>query len=144
MIIAEAQSVLLFTPVNEQKTGISGVLFVTNFRLSFVTSNEKHLKVNFKFNIICLLLFNSKHFQETSYQENLLLGQYDVCLSNIDIIYLLTGDKKKRLMIGHRFNDKVKGLHIICKVKETIFYFILKYIINKYLFMKIEYANIII
>lgn len=46
MIIAEAQSVLLFTPVNEQKTGVSGVLFVTNFRLSFITSNEKHLKVN--------------------------------------------------------------------------------------------------
>lgn len=49
MIIAEAQSVLLFTPVNEQKTGVSGVLFVTNFRLSFVTSNEKHLKVNLLF-----------------------------------------------------------------------------------------------
>lgn len=48
----------------------------------------------------------------------MLLGQYDVCLSNIDIIYLLTGDKKKRLMTGHRFNDKVKGLHIICKVKK--------------------------
>ncbi|XP_003246575.1 myotubularin-related protein 10-B [Acyrthosiphon pisum] len=103
MIIAEAQSVLLFTPVNEQKTGISGVLFVTNFRLSFITSNEKHLK-------------------ETSYQENLLLGQYDVCLSNIDIIYLLTGDKKKRLMTGHRFNDKVKGLHIICKNMRTLSY----------------------
>lgn len=63
-------------------------------------------------------------FQETSYQENLLLGHYDVCLSNIDIIYLLTGDKKKRLMTGHRFNDKVKGLHIICKVKETILFHI--------------------
>lgn len=86
--------------------------------------------------------FIQKLFQETSYQENLLLGQYDVCLSNIDIIYLLTGDKKKRLMIGHRFNDKVKGLHIICKVKETIFFFF-KYIINN-LFMKIEYANTII
>jgi len=49
MIIAEAQSVLLFTPVNEQKTGVSGVLFVTNFRLSFVTSNEKHLKVHLLF-----------------------------------------------------------------------------------------------
>lgn len=50
------------------------------------------------------------------YQENLLLGQDDVCLSNIDVIYLLIGDKKKRLMTGHNFNDKVKGLHILCKV----------------------------
>lgn len=46
MIIAEAQNVLLFTPVNEQKSGQSGVLFVTNFRLSFITSHEKHLEVN--------------------------------------------------------------------------------------------------
>lgn len=58
-------------------------------------------------------------FQEISYQENLLLGQYDVCLSNIDVIFLLTRDKKKRLMTSHRFNDKVKGLHILCKVKKT-------------------------
>lgn len=58
-------------------------------------------------------------FQESLYQENLLLGQYDVCHSNIDIIYLLTGDKKKRLMTGHHFNDKVKGLHILCQVKDT-------------------------
>lgn len=54
----------------------------------------------------------------------MLLGQYDVCLSNIDIIYLLTGDKKKRLMTGHHFNDKVKGLHILCKVKKKITLFI--------------------
>lgn len=46
MIIAEAQNVLLFTPVNEQKTGQSGVLFVTNFRLSFVTTHKKYLEVN--------------------------------------------------------------------------------------------------
>lgn len=45
-IVAEAQRVLLFTPVNEHKSGQSGVLFVTNFRLSFVTSREKHLSVN--------------------------------------------------------------------------------------------------
>lgn len=60
-------------------------------------------------------------FQEIPFQENLLLGQYDVCLSNIDVISLLTGDKKKRLMIsndGQHFNDKVKGLEIICKVKK--------------------------
>lgn len=71
--------------------------------------------------------------QET-YQENLLLGQYDVCLSNIDIIYLLTGDKKKRLMIGHRFNDKVKGLHILCKVKETYLHILLNLCIILYFF----------
>ncbi|XP_050542785.1 myotubularin-related protein 10-B [Daktulosphaira vitifoliae] len=103
MIIAEAQNVLLFTPVNENKSGQSGVLFVTNFRLSFVTSQEKQL-------------------EDIKYQENVLLGHYDVCLSNIDIIYMLTGDKRKRLMPGHRFNDKVKGLHILCKNMRTLSY----------------------
>lgn len=49
MVVAEAENVLLFTPVKEKKTGKSGVLFVTNFRLSFVTSHEKHLKVNLKY-----------------------------------------------------------------------------------------------
>lgn len=53
----------------------------------------------------------------------MLLGQYDVCLSNIDIIYLLTGDKKKRIMTDHCFNDKVNGLHILCKVIEILFNF---------------------
>lgn len=45
MVIAEAQSVLLFTPVTSQKTGKSGVLTVTNFRLSFKTSEEKPAEV---------------------------------------------------------------------------------------------------
>lgn len=75
-------------------------------------------------------------FQEISYQENLLLGQYDVCLSNIDVIFLLTRDKKKRLMISHRFNDKVKGLHILCKVKKKQNHtYNQNILINKYLFM---------
>ncbi len=45
MIIAEAKKVLLFTPVAGQKTGKSGVLTVTNFRLSFVTSEGKPAEV---------------------------------------------------------------------------------------------------
>lgn len=46
MIIAEAQSVLMFTPVTGQKTGKSGTLTVTNFRLSFTTSEEKLMDVS--------------------------------------------------------------------------------------------------
>lgn len=37
VLIAEAQNVLLFAPVTEQKQGKSGTLGVTNFKLSFVT-----------------------------------------------------------------------------------------------------------
>lgn len=43
MIFAEAENVLLFTPVKEKKCGKSGALFVTNFKLAFVTSIEKHV-----------------------------------------------------------------------------------------------------
>lgn len=60
MIIAEAQNVLLFTPVTSQKTGKSGVLTVTNFRLSFVTSEEKPVEVSH-------LNLNSPSLSEKSY-----------------------------------------------------------------------------
>lgn len=43
MTIAEAQNVLMFSPVTENKQGKSGVLLVTNFKLSFVTT-EEHTK----------------------------------------------------------------------------------------------------
>jgi len=45
LVIAKA-NVLLFTPGKENKSGNSGILCVTNFRLSFVTSNEEHLQVS--------------------------------------------------------------------------------------------------
>ncbi|KAK7574342.1 hypothetical protein V9T40_011533 [Parthenolecanium corni] len=101
MLIAEAQSVLLFTPTTSQKTGKSGVLTVTNFRLSFVTSEEKPA-------------------EELCYQENLLLGEYDICLSNVDTLYLLSGDKKRRLLPGQRVPERVKVLFVLCKNMKVL------------------------
>lgn len=43
--IAEAQNVLLFAPVSEQKQGKSGSLWVTNFKLTFVTTEERPKEV---------------------------------------------------------------------------------------------------
>lgn len=40
MQVAEAQNVLMFSPVSELKQGRSGVLIVSNFKLSFVTTEE--------------------------------------------------------------------------------------------------------
>lgn len=45
-MIAEAQNVLLFAPVSEQKQGKSGSLCVTNFKLTFVTTEERSKEVN--------------------------------------------------------------------------------------------------
>lgn len=44
--IAEANNVLKFAPLKTNKTGISGTLFVTNFKVSFVTSLPVDTKVS--------------------------------------------------------------------------------------------------
>jgi myotubularin-related protein 10/11/12 len=46
VVIAEAQNVLLFAPVSEQKQGKSGSLSVTNFKLTFVTAEERPREVS--------------------------------------------------------------------------------------------------
>lgn len=45
VLIAEAQSVLMFSPVSDLKQGISGVLSVTNFKLTFLTSDDSTTEV---------------------------------------------------------------------------------------------------
>ena len=45
-MIAEAQNVLLFAPASEQKQGKSGSLSVTNFKLTFVTAEERSREVS--------------------------------------------------------------------------------------------------
>jgi myotubularin-related protein 10/11/12 len=46
VVIAEAQHVLLFAPVSEHKQGKSGSLSVTNFKLTFVTAEERPREVS--------------------------------------------------------------------------------------------------
>lgn len=58
-------------------------------------------------------------FQEKGLQENLLLGEYDICLSNVDEIYQMTGDKKHKILPGKNVSGKVKGLCIVCKVRSN-------------------------
>lgn len=48
MLIAEAQNVLMFAQVCKRKQGKSGLLCVTNFKLSFITSDEKSKEVTVK------------------------------------------------------------------------------------------------
>ncbi|XP_039291181.1 myotubularin-related protein 10-B [Nilaparvata lugens] len=100
MVIAEANYVLMFAPVSQHKHGKSGTLTVTNFKLSFVTADDKQK-------------------EDMISQENLLLGENDVCLSNVDVLYLV-GDKKKRLIPGKNISERVKGLHVVCKNMRTM------------------------
>ena len=45
IIIAKANNVLKFAPLKANRTGISGTLFVTNFKVSFVTLLPVEAKV---------------------------------------------------------------------------------------------------
>lgn len=96
MVIAEAQKVLLFAPVSRNNRGKSGTLRVTNFKLSFVTTEERP-------------------WEDMLSQQNDLLAEYDICLSNVDVIFQIVGEKRRRLLPGSTVPDKVKGLSILCK-----------------------------
>lgn len=90
----------MYTPLSDRKTSTTGVLTVTTFKLSFATNNDEH------------------DFDDC-YQQNLLLGPNEVCLSAIDCIYQI-GDRSKKKLHGQIVSGKVKELLIICKVnKET-------------------------
>lgn len=99
-VVAEAQNVLMYAPLSE-KQGKSGILTVTNFKLSFVTTEERHR-------------------EERGLQENLLLGDYDVCLSNVDEVHQMTGEKRRKILPGNNISGKVKGLYIVCKNMKVI------------------------
>ena len=45
----------------------------------------------------------------------MLLGEHSVCLTNIESIYQLTADKKKRLFPDSALTGRVEGLQIVCK-----------------------------
>ncbi|XP_063237676.1 myotubularin-related protein 10-B [Bacillus rossius redtenbacheri] len=85
----------MFAQLCEMKQGKSGVLIITNFKLSFITTE-------------------SRPRDELGSQQNMLLGEHDVCLSNVDVVYQTAGDKKRRLSPG-TVPEKVKGLHVVCK-----------------------------
>lgn len=100
LLIGEAQNVLMFSPVGDLKQGISGTLSVTNFKLTFITSDD----------------ING---EDINRQQNHLYGYTDTCLSNIEEIYLITGDKKRKLSTGCAIPSKVKGIFIVCKNFRT-------------------------
>lgn len=55
------------------------------------------------------------------YQHNNLYSYMDTCLSNIESIYLISGDKKRKLLPGSVVPTKVKAIFIMCKVRKYIY-----------------------
>lgn len=100
IVVTVAQSVLMFSPVSDLKQGTSGVLSVTNFKLSFITTDDAN-------------------GEDIVRQQNHLYGYMDTCLTNIEDIYITIGDKKRRLVPGNTIPSKVKEIFIICKNLRT-------------------------
>ncbi|CAK9826975.1 Myotubularin-related protein 10-B [Anthophora retusa] len=99
-MVTKAQSVLMFSPVSDLKQGTSGILSVTNFKLTFITTEDISGD-----DVVC--------------QQNHLYGYMDTCLTNIQDIYITVGDKKRKLVPGNTVPSKVKGIFIICKNLRT-------------------------
>ncbi|XP_071538838.1 myotubularin-related protein 10-B isoform X2 [Panulirus ornatus] len=102
IVIAEANNVLKFAPLKTNKTGISGTLFITNFKVSFVTS----LPVDSK----------EAEMHDKSLQSHF-LGVHDVCLSEVDMVNQFSEGftKKKRLFYNAPLPPRLSGLQLVLK-----------------------------
>lgn len=107
IVIARANNVLKFAPLKANRTGISGTLFVTNFKVSFVTSLPVEAKER---------EMHSKSLQ------NRFLGVHDVCLSEVDMVSQFSEDnaKKKRLLYNTQMPPRLSGLQLVLKSLRVI------------------------
>lgn len=101
-LIHQSQNVVLYEQLCNPKVshGLTGLLTITTFKLSFTPSN------GVDDNVI-------EYCQNSS-----LLGPYEVCLSAIDTIYHVTGSNssaRKKLSPCQNVSGKVKELQIVCK-----------------------------
>lgn len=87
----------MYSPLSDRKKYITGVLTVTTFKLSFASATDPE--------------------PSNCYQQNLLLGINDICLSSIDLIYQINDRSKKKLTPGQNVNGKIKDILIVCKVR---------------------------
>ncbi|XP_023019760.2 myotubularin-related protein 10-A isoform X1 [Leptinotarsa decemlineata] len=94
-IVYEAPKVLLYPPLSDRRKYIPGILTITTFKLSFASAEDVE--------------------PSNCFQQNLLLGINDVCLSSIDVIYQIGDRNKKKLTPGQNVTGKVKDILIVCK-----------------------------
>ncbi|CAG0878928.1 unnamed protein product [Darwinula stevensoni] len=102
VVIAEAQHTLKFAPMSNQSHGESGSLFVTNFKISFVSAHR------------------GKNDQVGSLLPNHLLQTDDACLSNVETLYQIHDNKKKKLTPGSSTSHRVKAIQIHCHVRRLL------------------------
>ncbi|KAK3595189.1 hypothetical protein CHS0354_002794 [Potamilus streckersoni] len=97
-VVGEIDNVLKFTPFTEGKQGISGKLFVTNFKIAFVTADR------------------SSYVESNYRQRNQLVIDEEVPLTSILAIYHeASNGKRKKLTRGMTLSSHTKTLEVHCK-----------------------------
>lgn len=114
IIVAKAINVLRFQTMADRKSGISGVLYATNFRLSFLTRNPiGKTQLNSVFQSNPDLSEAAEMYSDM--QRELYIPQ--TCIT--DIFYYSSstaeGSKVKKVRPGSRTSSKVHSLEICCK-----------------------------
>uniref|UniRef100_T1IWR3 Galactose-1-phosphate uridylyltransferase n=1 Tax=Strigamia maritima TaxID=126957 RepID=T1IWR3_STRMM len=97
-IISSAEQVLKFATLSERQ-GLSGALFVTNFKISFVTADKSSFR----------LVDRSV--------RNKILDECDICLANVDTVYHVqdSNNRKKKLPPAGNIHTKIQSIEIHCK-----------------------------
>lgn len=97
MVVTEVDNVLKFNTFSDLRNGVSGVLFCTNFKLSFVTMDTSGER---KPRALC---------------ANRVLGENDIGLLNVEALFQLSGGRRKRLSPQAAAAQSVEVLQVHCK-----------------------------
>lgn len=97
VVVTEVDNVLKFNTFSDLRNGVSGVLFCTNFKLSFVTMDA------------------SGEHKPRALCANRVLGENDIGLLNVEALFLLSGGRRKRLSPQAAAAQSVEVLQVHCK-----------------------------
>ncbi|XP_038071894.1 myotubularin-related protein 10-B-like isoform X2 [Patiria miniata] len=97
IIIGQAHNVLKFDSFSGLNKGISGSLYCTNFKISFVSANRPN-----------------HHLIELD-RKNQLFKENDIPLTCVDTIFQVSSSKRKQLLPGSSASRSMKMVEIKCK-----------------------------
>ncbi|XP_022100845.1 myotubularin-related protein 10-A-like isoform X3 [Acanthaster planci] len=97
LIIGQAHNVLKFDAFSGLNRGISGSLYCTNFKISFVSANRP-----------------THHLIELD-RKNQLFKENDIPLTCVDTIFQVSSSKRKQLQPGTNASRSIKMVEIKCK-----------------------------
>ncbi|XP_052278283.1 myotubularin-related protein 12-like isoform X2 [Dreissena polymorpha] len=103
-VLGEADSILKFVPYSDCKQGCSGMLYVTNFKLAFLTADR------------------SSYDNTGKRNRSKILGDDDIPLTNIDSIYTVSLSGKRKKMTVDSKMPTTETLEVHCKDMRIVKY----------------------